>query len=265
MKNCYASLNGLNMYYEIHGNGKPLILLHGALSAIEIDFGKIIPLFAKNRKVIAIEQQAHGHTADIDRPLIYDQMVDDTIALLKYLKIEKADIFGYSFGAGIAMQIAIQHPELVNRLVLASVSYNKKGFHHEVIEGVVDLKPEYLDGSPFKEVHDRIAPNPEDWTTLIEKVNLLNKEIIDLSPETIHMIRAPTLVIIGDSDIIRPEHAVEIFRLLGGGVPGDITGLPNSQLAVLPGTTHITLIGRVDWLFSMISEFLDVTNSKNQK
>ena len=130
---------------------------------------------------------------------------------------------------------------------------------------VVDLKPEYLDGSPFKEVYDRIAPNPEDWTTLIEKVNLLNKEIIDLSPETIHMIRAPTLVIIGDSDIIRPEHAVEIFRLLGGGVPGDITGLPNSQLAVLPGTTHITLIGRVDWLFSMISEFLDVNNSKNQK
>ena len=149
--------------------------------------------------------------------------------------------------------------------MLASVSYNRKGFHHEVIEGVVDLKPEYLDGSPFKEVYDRIAPNPEDWTTLIEKVNLLNKEIIDLSPETIHMIRAPTLVIIGDSDIIRPEHAVEIFRLLGGGVPGDITGLPNSQLAVLPGTTHITLIGRVDWLFSMISEFLDVNNSKNQK
>ena len=104
MKNCYASLNGLNMYYEIHGNGKPLVLLHGALSAIEIDFGKIIPLFAKNRKVIAIEQQAHGHTADIDRPLIYDQMVDDTIALLRYLNIEKADIFGYSLGAGIAMQ-----------------------------------------------------------------------------------------------------------------------------------------------------------------
>lgn len=142
------------MYYEIHGNGKPLVLLHGALSAIEIDFGKIIPLFAKNRKVIAIEQQAHGHTADIDCPLIYDQMVDDTIALLRYLNIEKADIFGYSLGAGIAMQIAIQHPELVNRLVLASVSYNRKGFHHEVIEGVVDLKPEYLDGSPFKEVYD---------------------------------------------------------------------------------------------------------------
>ena len=191
-------------------------------------------------------------------------MVDDTVALLRHIGIENADIFGYSMGAGIALQISIKHPDLVRKLVVASVAYNKEGFHPELLAGIGTLKPEDLAGSPFQEAYANIAPNPEDWPKLIAKVNQLNGQIPNCPPESIQSIKAPTLVIIGDSDIIRPEHAVQIFRLLGGGVPGDLTGLPHSQLAVLPGTTHITLVERADWLLSMITEFLNAPMPKTK-
>lgn len=256
-KGGYASVNGLNMYYEIHGTGKPLVLLHGALSAIGTSFGRLLPTLAQTRQVIAIEQQAHGRTADIDRPLTIGQMAEDTAALLSHIGIEHTDFFGYSMGAGIALQIAIKHPDLVRKLVLAAVTYNNEGFHPGLIAGMESLQPEHLAGSPFQEEYARTAPKPEDWPQLIAKVKHMNRHIPDLSAETIRSIKAPTLLIIGDSDIIRPEHAVELFRLLGGGVSGDAVGLPHSQLAVLPGTTHVTLIERADWLLSMITAFLD--------
>jgi pimeloyl-ACP methyl ester carboxylesterase len=257
MQGKYASVNGLNMYYEIHGTGRPLVLLHGALSAIDTSFGKVLPSLAETRQVIAVELQAHGRTADIDRPLTIEQMAEDTAALISHLGIEHADIFGYSMGAGIALQLAIRHPDLVRKLVLAAVTYNKGGFHPGLLEGNENLKPEDLAGSPFQQEYARIAPHPEDWPALIAKVKQMNRQIPDWPAENIQAIKAPTLIIIGDSDIVRPEHAVEMFRLLGGGVAGDIAGLPNSQLAVLPGTTHVTLVERADWLVSMITAFLD--------
>jgi pimeloyl-ACP methyl ester carboxylesterase len=253
----YASVNGLNMYYEIHGTGEPLVVLHGALSAIGTSFGMLLPTLAETRQVIAIEQQAHGRTADIDRPLTVEQMAEDTAALLSHIGIEHADIFGYSMGSGIALQIAIKHQDLVRKLVLAAVTYNNDGFHPGLIAGIQHLQPEHLAGTPIHEEYARIAPKPEDWPTLVAKVKQMNQHIPDLPAEAIQSIKAPTLLIIGDSDIIRPEHAVEMFRLLGGGVSGDNVGLPNSQLAVLPGTTHVTLIQRADWLLSMITAFLD--------
>ncbi len=256
-RGAYASVNGLNMYYEIHGTGRPLVLLHGALSAIDTSFGKVLPSLAKTWQVIAIEQQAHGHTADIDRPLTIEQMADDTAALLQHIGIEHADIFGYSMGAGIALQIAIGHPDLVRKLVVAAVTYNSDGFHPGLLAGMETLKPEDLAGSPWQEEYARTAPNPEDWPTLVAKVKQLDREFQDWPAEAIQSIKAPTLVIIGDSDIVRPEHAVEMFRLLGGGVPGDVAGLPNSQLAVLPGTTHVTLVERADLLLAIIPSFLD--------
>jgi pimeloyl-ACP methyl ester carboxylesterase len=253
----YASVNGLNMYYEIHGTGRPLVLLHGALSAIDTSFGKVLPTLTETRQVIAIEQQAHGRTADIDRPLTTAQMADDTTALLRHIGIEHADIFGYSMGAGIALQIAIEHPDLVRKLVVAAVTYNRDGFHPGILAGIESLTPEAFAGSPFQEEYARTAPNPADWPRLLAKVKQLDRENPDWPPETIQSIKAPTLVMIGDSDVVRPEHAVEMFRLLGGGVAGDVAGLPNSQLAVLPGTTHVTLVERADWLLSMITAFLD--------
>lgn len=258
-KGSYAEVHGLKMYYEIHGTGQPLVLLHGGLSAIGTSFGKLLPGLARGRQIIAIEQQAHGHTADIDRPLSYRHMANDTTALLLHIGIERADFFGYSIGAGIAIEIAIEHPSMVRKLVLATPIFTADGFHPGVLTGMEALQPEHLAGSPFQEEYIRIAPKPQEWPGLIARVKQLNREFVDWSPEAIASIKAPTLLIAGDSDIVRPEHVVELFRLLGGGVPGDNAGLPQSQLAVLPGTTHITLVDRADWVVSMITQFLDTT------
>jgi pimeloyl-ACP methyl ester carboxylesterase len=254
----YVLVNGLNMYYEIHGTGQPLVLLHGAFSAIGTSFGEVLPDLAKTRRVIALEMQAHGRTADIDRPLSMEQMADDTVAALKRLGIENdADFFGFSMGAGIALQVAIRHPEVVRKLVLASVTYDESGVHPGLMEGLADMRPEMMHGSPWHEEYVRIAPRPEDFATLFAKKTQMDRETQDLPAEAIEAIDAPTLLVIGDSDIVRPEHAVEMFRLLGGGVMGDLAGLPRSQLAVLPGTTHATLVERGEWLGSMITAFLD--------
>jgi pimeloyl-ACP methyl ester carboxylesterase len=172
-------------------------------------------------------------------------MADDTVAaLLQHIGIEEADFFGYSLGAGVALEIAIRHPEVVRKLVLASVTYNSGGFHPGILEGIEQITPEAFAGSPMEEAYHRVAPNPEDWPALIAKVKELDRELPDLPPEIIRSNEAPTLLIFGDSDVGRPEHAVEMLRLLGGGVAGDLTGLPNSQLAVLPGTTHVRLVER---------------------
>ncbi len=256
-KSSYAAVNGLNMYYEIHGAGKPLVLLHGSLTTIDTSFGKLLPSLAMNRQIIAVEQQGHGHTADIDRPLSYEHMAEDTAELLRQLRIDRADFFGYSLGAAIALQIAIRHPSLVDRLVLASPAYRTDGLYPEVAAGEADMKPDSLDGTDWYKAYQRVAPNPGDWHRLIAKEMQLTSEFKDWPAQDIQAIKSPTLIIIGDSDIIRPEHAVEMFRMLGGGVPGDLYGLPRSQLAVLPGTTHVTLVDRVEWLLSMIPAFLD--------
>jgi pimeloyl-ACP methyl ester carboxylesterase len=253
----HAPVNGLDMYYEVHGTGRPLVLLHGALSTASVDFGAALPSLAKDRQVIAVEQQAHGHTADIDRPLSIDQMADDTTALLRHLGIEQADLFGYSMGAGIALRIALEHPELVRKLAVASLAHTRDGLHPGLLDGLQQVTPEMLAGTPFEQAYAREAPHPEAWPTLVAKVMELNRNVPEWPAEAIRSITAPTLLIIGDSDIVRPEHAVEMFRLLGGGVVGDLVGLPRSRLAVLPGTTHVTLVHRGDWLSSMIGEFLD--------
>jgi pimeloyl-ACP methyl ester carboxylesterase len=261
----YASVNGLNMYYEIHGSGEPLVLLHGGLSTIEVDFGSVLPSFAETRQIIAIEQQAHGHTADIDRPLTYEQMADDTAALLQQIGVEQADFLGYSIGSGVALQVAIRHPEMVRKLVLVSSSYNSGGLRPGILAGIMNIAPEAyveaMEGSPFQQAYARVAPNPENWQTLIEKTQQLDGRVQDWLPSDIQGITAPALIVIGDSDIIRLEHAVEMFSLFGGDVEGVSAGLPNSQLAILPGTTHLTVPTRVDWLVSMITAFLDAPMS----
>src|SRR5688572_30654486 len=255
-KGNYAPVNDLNMYYEIHGTGRPLVMLHGAFGTIS-SLGAILPSLAETHQVIGIEQQGHGHTADIDRPLNYEQMAEDTVALLRHLNIENADLFGYSMGTGIALPIAIQFPDLVRKLVLASPAYNREGFHHGVLEGIQSITPELFIGSPIEVEYLKSAPNPRDFPKLVEKVKQMDREFKEWPSEAIQSLKAPTLIIIGDSDGTRPEHAVEMFRLLGGGVFGDVAGLPDSQLAILPGTTHVSLIYRADWLVSMITEFLD--------
>jgi pimeloyl-ACP methyl ester carboxylesterase len=257
----YAEVNGLNMYYEIHGAGEPLVVLHGAYMTIDA-MGEVVPSLAETRQVIAVELQGHGHTADIDRPLSYEQMADDTAALLRHIGIEQADVFGYSMGGAAALQVAIRHPEVVRKLVVASASYTSEGAHPELLEMIPSITPEAFAGTPMEEEYLRTAPNPDDFPTLVAKLKRLDMEPFAWPQEDIRGIAAPTLLIFGDSDAIRLEHAVEMFSLLGGGVMGDLAGLPKSRLAVLPGTTHFVppgsgILDRADWLVSMIGEFLD--------
>jgi len=255
----HAFVNGLNMYYLVQGTGGiPLVLLHGAFSNIQTDFGKMLPTLSRNRQVIAIEQQGHGHTPDIDRPLTYEQMADDVAELLRQLRITKADFFGYSMGGAIGTYLAVRHPELVRKLVFAGgASYNVAGFYPELMEGEKKMKPEDFAGTPWLKAYLRIAPHPGDWPKLVTKIKDLDVNWRGLSDDQLRSIKVPTLLIVGDADVVRPEHVVQMFRLLGGGVPGDLVGLPRSQLAVLPGTTHVTLITKTDWLLSMVRPFLD--------
>jgi pimeloyl-ACP methyl ester carboxylesterase len=259
----YASVNGIDLYYETYGeHGQPLVLIHGALSTIETSFGKLLPALAQTRQVIAIELQGHGRTADIDRPLSYEQMADDVAALLCHLNIETADVFGYSMGGGVTLQIAMRHPQHVRKLVIASATFNSDGIHPKVLAGFAIARPEDLNGSEWHAAYAAVAPHPEHWLALVAKVFQLDRQIQDWPPEVIRAINAPALVIIGDSDLVRPEHAVQMFRLLGGGVAGDLVGLPQSQLAVLPGITHVGLVERADLLLPIIPPFLDAPMQK---
>src|SRR5215216_1903369 len=265
----YAPVNGLEMYYEIHGTGRPLVVLHGAYMTIDA-MGEIVPSLAEIRQVIGVELQGHGHTADIDRPLTYEHMADDVAALLRHLGIEEADVFGFSMGGSAALQVAIRHPEVVRKLVVASSSYTSDGMHPELLEMTPSITPEAFAGSPIEEEYLRTAPNPDDFPNLVAKLKQLDLEPFAWPPEDIRGIAAPTLLIIGDSDAIRLEHAVELFGLLGGGVMGDLAGLPKSQLAVLPGTTHFVppgraVLDRADCLLSMIGEFLDAPMPEGQR
>jgi pimeloyl-ACP methyl ester carboxylesterase len=258
MKSGYASVNGLRMYYEIHGEGQPLVLLHGAFSAIGTSFGQLLPGLAQTRRVIAFELQAHGRTADIERPLSLEALADDVAAALKQLGMEQADIGGYSMGAAVALHIAMRHPQLVRKLVLISVSYKMSGVHPGLMDGLGEMQAEMMHGTPWHTEYMQIAPHPENFATLFAKKTQMDKGIRDISDETIRALRMPTLLVIGDSDLVRPEHAVEMFRLLGGGVFGDMPpGLPASQLAILPGTSHVTAVQRADLLLPILNSFLD--------
>jgi pimeloyl-ACP methyl ester carboxylesterase len=264
----YAPVNDLSMYYEIHGRGRPLLLLlHGAYMTIDT-MGAILPGLAKTRQVIAVEQQGHGHTADVDRPLTYEQMADDTSALMRHLGIDDADILGYSMGGGIALQLAIRHPDQVRKLVVASASFASDGMHAVVLEMFPSITPELFAGSPIEEAYLRTAPNPGDFPKLVEKLTQLDTTPYAWPEEDIRGIAAPTLIVLGDSDGIRLEHAIALFELLGGGVMGDLAGMPKSQLAVLPGTTHFAppgfgLLDRAEWLLAMIPLFLDTPMPQN--
>jgi pimeloyl-ACP methyl ester carboxylesterase/GNAT superfamily N-acetyltransferase len=260
----YAPVNGLQMYYEIHGRGEPVVLIHGAFGTIDL-WGPILETLAATYQVIAVELQGHGHTADIDRPFGYEQLADDIAALMAYLGIAQADIVGYSMGGNTGLQLAIRQPELVRKLVAISANYRSDGYYPEVLASIQEMTPEGFAGSPFEAAYFRNAPNPDDWPTLIEKVQALDAVAFAWPEEDIQAITAPVLLIIGDADVVRPEHAVALFRLLGGGVPGDLTGLPKSQLAILPGITHITMVfERTEVLLSLIEAFLEAPMPEGQ-
>jgi pimeloyl-ACP methyl ester carboxylesterase len=256
----YALVNDLDMYYEIHGRGEPLVLLHGAFGAIDL-WGPILTTLAEHHQVIAVEFQGHGHTADIDRPFSMEQWADDIAALMDHLAIDQADVVGYSMGGLTGLQLAIRHSEQVRKLVPISANYSTEGYYPELLVGLEMMTPDIFVGTPQHEAYLRHAPNPEDFPTLVEKHKAFDAAGFAWPEADVAAIAAPTLLMYADSDIVRPEHAVELFRLLGGGVPGGLTPdpPPSSQLAVLPGTNHATIVlePATDLLLMMIEPFLD--------
>jgi pimeloyl-ACP methyl ester carboxylesterase len=258
-KKGYAPVNGLNMYYEVYGSGGvPLVLVHGAFSAIGTSFGPLIPGLAANRQVVAVELQAHGRTADIDRPLSLEAFAADTVALLKTLGITEADWFGYSNGAAVALQAAIRHPEAVRKLVVMSAAYRSDGIQPGLMAGLGEMKWEMMIGSPWYEEYQKVAPNPADFPKLFAKKTEMDRQFKDIPDQTIAALKSPTLIILGDSDLPTVEHAAKMYRLLGGGGFGDTpAGLPNSQLAVIPGASHVSVAGKANLLVPIVTEFLD--------
>lgn len=263
----YVLSDGLEVYYELHGEPRggqrPLVLLTGAFMTIGLT-GPLVPMLAVSRQVVAVELQGHGHTADAERPLSYPAMADDVAALIEHLDLGPADVLGYSLGGGVALQLVLRHPHLVRRQVLVSVSSSTDGAHPELIAFTPQMTPEMFTGSPFEEEHLRLAPDPGSFPTLVMKIRELDVQHYDVPEADLRSIQAPTLLVVGDSDAIQLSHAVEFFTRLGGGVMGDLAGLPASRLAVLPGTTHFIppghgVLDRSAWLVPMVEEFLDTT------
>jgi pimeloyl-ACP methyl ester carboxylesterase len=253
----YANVGELDLYYERHGQGTPLVLLHGVFGTIESCFAGLLPALAQRFDVIAVELQGHGRTRDIDRPLTYAGMASDTAALLDVLDIPRAHFVGYSMGGAVALQLALDRPELVDHLVFAGgVAFDTSGVHPELLEVIESFDPDELNGTPWHEAHRKVAPDPDGWTSLAARVNQLDRAGVSSPEERLAALRIPTLLIIGEADVVRPEHVVEMLRILGGGVPGDLVGIPPVQLAVLPGTSHVGVLEQVDWLSSMIMRFL---------
>lgn len=255
IKSGYAPVNGLNMYYEMQGNGQPLVLLHGGFGVVGrfAAFEELLPTLAKTRQVIAVELQGHGRTADIERPLSFEQMADDVAALIKHLGIEQADLFGFSLGGGVVQQTAIRHPEMVRKLVVASAPCKRDGWHTEDLAGMAAISAETMVNTPMHAAYLSVAPNPADWTRLADKTRQLLGQDYDWSAD-VTAIKAPTLLAVGDTDGVRLEHAVEMFRLLYG---GDMDKGPRSQLIVLPGTMHPMVLTRTDLLLPALTIFLD--------
>ena len=256
----FAEVNGIKLYYEIHGTGRPLILLHGGLGAIEM-FGPNLPALAQGRQVIAVDLQGHGRTADIDRPLSVALMADDIAALIKHLGLASADVMGYSLGGGVALQTAIRHPEVVRKLVVVSTLFRRNAFYPEILaqQGQVGAaSAEAMKQTPMYQLYASIAPRPEDWPRLLDKIGDAMKQDFDFSKE-ISGIKTTTLVVAADADIFPPAHAVELFGLLGGGQRDggwDGSGRPKSRLAILPGLTHYTMFN-APALAATVIPFLD--------
>jgi pimeloyl-ACP methyl ester carboxylesterase len=247
----YADVNGLKMYYEIQGSGEPVVLLHGGFSNNEGHF-TLLPALVKNRQVIAIELEGHGHTRDLERPLTFEQMADDTAALLKQLKIKEADFFGYSMGGVVALGVAIRHPELTRRVAVfgSNTGSPKDVFVPEIYKQGQSLNADFAPPI-LKEPYDRMAPDPKRWPILVEKVRNLMRDFKGYSAAEVRSIKAQVLIMLGDRDAVRAEHGVEMYRLI-----------PNAQLAIFPGGDHFMPFHSPEKLLSVLVPFLEGVKPK---
>ena len=262
----HAPVNGLRMYYEIHGADRgadrsPVLLLNGAYMTTG-DFGPLLPGLARAHTVVVTDLQGHGRTNDADRPITYEGLADDAAALLAHLGIPSVDAVGFSLGGGVVLQLAIRHPDVVRSLTMLSASFASQGMQPELLEMIPAITPEMFAGSPMEATYRAVAPDPDRFPLLVEKLKALDETPFAWPAAAVQRISAASLVVVGDADAVRAEHAVELFRLLGGGAMGDLSGLSNARLAILPGTTHFMppgsgVLDRHEWLLPMLTDFLD--------
>lgn len=259
-------MNGLRLYYEVFGElggsgAVPLLLIPGAFLSTG-SMSEWAERFAARRPVIVFDQQGHGRTADTPRVMSYEQFGDDAAALLQALEIGRADVMGYSQGGGVALQLALRHPRLVGKLITLSATYRQDGWYPAALRGVEGMEAGLFVNTPVGEAFRQHTADPAAFAAYVEKMRVLNFEDQHISDEQMRSIQAPTMIVVGDADGVRPEHAVEMFRLRGGGdekaaATGQITELPPARLVILPAASHLSIPTAVDVLEPMITEFLD--------
>jgi pimeloyl-ACP methyl ester carboxylesterase len=253
----YAPVNGINIYYEIYGEGKPVILLHGAYLTIELNWGELIPELSKKRKVIAIELQGHGRTPFSDRTLSRASLAKDVEGVMDYLGIDKADVVGYSFGGSVAYQFAIQSPERLNKMVIISSTYKSDGWMSEINNAFKSRKPEQFSNTPMKAAYDAVAPDKTKWTRFLEQMFALGGEPYNMGEDNIAKITAPVLLIAGDNDGLDKIELIKTYQLLGGAVCADFGTMPRSQLAIVPSQGHRSLMMETQTMLRYLDGFLD--------
>ena len=243
----YADVNGINLYYETHGTGRPMVLLHGGLGSGEM-FGPVLPALAANHQVVVVDLQGHGRTADIDRPLDVRLMADDIVALIGHLGLDRPDVMGYSLGGGVAFWTAVKHPELVGRLVVVAANMSRNAIYPEMLAQQSQVGPdavEFLKDTPMYELYQRVAPRPEDFPRLLGKMGESMSHDFDFSEE-VRGLKVPTLIAAADADMAPPRHYIEMFELLGGGQRdggwmGEGRPEGGHALAIIPNATHYSV------------------------
>ena len=256
-KTGYVPVNDLQMYYEIHGQGDPVVLLHGSFMTITNNWPDAIAMLAKSRQVIAVEMQGHGRTADINRDFSYESLADDIAALLDYMKIKQADVLGYGMGGGVAMQVAIRHPDKVRKVVSISAVFRHDGWVKEGQDALPKLTAEAFKDSPIETEYKKLSPTPNEFPNFVKRVIALELKPYDFGASKLKATRAPFLFVHGDADGVRLDHIAEMFRLKGDEIHGDLRPRSESRLAVLPDATHVTLMEKGNVIIPMVNDFLD--------
>jgi len=252
----YAPVNGIKVYYEVYGEGRPIVLLHGAFYTIDMNWGQLIPELSKTRKVIAIEMQGHGHTPFSDRKLSIATLASDVEGVMDYLKIDSADVVGYSMGGSVAYQFAVQSPKQLRKLVIISSTDKSSGWLPVVNGAFKDFKPEFFDNTPIKTAYDAVAPDTTKWRKFLAQMFAFAKEPFDVGDSNIAKIAAPVLIISGDNDGLDKVELAKTYQLLGGGIAADMAPMPKSHLAIVPSQAHVSLMMQTKTILDYLNDFL---------
>lgn len=252
----YAPVNGIKVYYEVYGEGRPIVLLHGAFYTIDLNWSQLIPELSKSRKVIAIEMQGHGHTPFSDRKLSITTLASDVEGVMDHLKLDSADVAGYSLGGSVAYQFAIQSPKRLRKLVIISSTYKSSGWLPVVNTALEDFKPEFFDNTPLKTAYDAVAPDKTKWIKFLKLMFDFAGVPFDCGDSNIAKLTAPVLIISGDNDGVDKIELAKTYQLLGGGIAADLAPMPKSQLAIVPSQGHVSLMMQSTTILDYMNSFL---------